>query len=174
MSHAQVAIRPCTLADAETIIYLGVKSFTDTFAKDNTEENLRLYLQSTYTIAKISSDLNDPNSVYFIAELGGLACGFAKVRAGENPPEFAGKRALEIERLYTLQDVLGKGVGAELMNTCLAYAEQNKFQVVWLGVWEHNERAKRFYKKYGFERFGQHVFMVGYDAQTDHLMKKNL
>ena len=32
------------------------------------------------------------------------------------------------------------------------------YKKVWLGVWENNFKAIRFYKKYGFKKFGQHSF----------------
>jgi ribosomal protein S18 acetylase RimI-like enzyme len=45
---------------------------------------------------------------------------------------------------------------------------------MWLGVWEENPRAIRFYQKQGFVEFDQHIFQLGEDAQTDILMKLNL
>jgi ribosomal protein S18 acetylase RimI-like enzyme len=45
---------------------------------------------------------------------------------------------------------------------------------MWLGVWEENPRAIRFYQKLGFVEFGEHIFQLGDDAQRDVLMKKKL
>jgi ribosomal protein S18 acetylase RimI-like enzyme len=41
----------------------------------------------------------------------------------------------------------------------------------WLGVWEDNHRAIRFYEKNGFEKFDSHPFILGESKQTDLLMK---
>ena len=41
---------------------------------------------------------------------------------------------------------------------------------MWLGVWEHNTRAQRFYRRRGFRRVGDQSFVLGSDAQTDHVM----
>jgi ribosomal protein S18 acetylase RimI-like enzyme len=43
-----------------------------------------------------------------------------------------------------------------------------------LGVWEHNPRAKAFYRKCGFADVGSHVFVVGTDPQTDRIMTRTL
>jgi ribosomal protein S18 acetylase RimI-like enzyme len=45
---------------------------------------------------------------------------------------------------------------------------------IWLGVWEHNHQAIKFYTTWGFEKFGDHLFLLGDDPQTDWLMKKEL
>jgi ribosomal protein S18 acetylase RimI-like enzyme len=41
---------------------------------------------------------------------------------------------------------------------------------IWLGVWERNGRALAFYRKFGFEVFGDHVFQFGRDPQRDLIM----
>jgi ribosomal protein S18 acetylase RimI-like enzyme len=45
---------------------------------------------------------------------------------------------------------------------------------IWLGVWEHNTAAIRFYERLGFEKFAMHPYYIGKDRQTDWLMKMNL
>jgi ribosomal protein S18 acetylase RimI-like enzyme len=60
------------------------------------------------------------------------------------------------------------------MQRCIEIARQKNAQVIWLGVWENNQKAISFYTKWRFEKFSEHVFMLGNDAQTDWLMKKIL
>lgn len=45
-------------------------------------------------------------------------------------------------------------------------------RTTWLGVWERNDRAIRFYARHGYERCGEHVFQLGDDAQTDYIMQR--
>ena len=82
--------------------------------------------------------------------------------------------ALEIARIYAVQKSIGKGVGRALMQHCIEIARQRNFRIIWLGVWEKNQKAITFYSKWGFEKFGDHMFMLGNDPQTDWLMKKVL
>jgi len=81
---------------------------------------------------------------------------------------------IEIERLYAAKEFIGRNVGSKLMECCLQQAFDEGFQLVWLGVWEHNLRAISFYEKWGFEKFGSHPFMLGKDLQTDLLFKKTI
>ena len=48
------------------------------------------------------------------------------------------------------------------------------YRKAWLGVWENNFRAIKFYRKYGFKKFGQHSFLLGKDLQTDYLLVMNV
>ena len=170
----EISIRPCTTKDIETIVFLGRKTFRDTFGAVNTEENMQMFLDSAYTVEKITTEFAEPGSVFFIAEVRSVPCGFAKIRTSHTPEELVGQGAMEIERIYAINDFIGKGIGAKLMKTCLDYAKEHGFKVVWLGVWEHNLYAIDFYKKWEFTFFSQHTFMVGNDAQTDLLMKRKV
>jgi ribosomal protein S18 acetylase RimI-like enzyme len=171
---AEILVRVCTEKDIELLVFLGRKTFTDTFADVNTEENLRLYLDSSYNSQKLKEEFREQGTVFFLAEIERLPVGFAKVRDGEKFNELKAYSTLEIERLYAVKDHLGSGVGKKLMETCIDHAKKKGCDLVWLGVWEKNPRAIRFYEKFGFEKFGSHVFHVGNDPQTDILMKKNI
>jgi nucleoside-diphosphate-sugar epimerase len=45
---------------------------------------------------------------------------------------------------------------------------------LWLGVWERNPRARRFYEKCGFVDVGSQAFVLGSDPQTDRVMVTTL
>ena len=47
-------------------------------------------------------------------------------------------------------------------------------QTMWLGVWERNFRAQKFYRKFSFADIGTHTFVLGHDRQTDLLMALDL
>lgn len=81
---------------------------------------------------------------------------------------------MEIARIYALQSYIGKGVGSALMKKCIDQACELNKEIIWLGVWEKNQKAIHFYRKWGFEKFGTHIFILGDDPQTDWLMKKEL
>jgi diamine N-acetyltransferase len=170
----EITIRPCSQADVDTLVWLGIKTFRETFDAVNTAENMNLYLQTTFHTTKILDEMKERGSCFFLAEEDGQPVGFAKVRDSKTPPNLNGSRAIEIERIYAVKEKLGKGIGQKLMEKCLEHARRNNYEIVWLGVWEHNDKAISFYKKWGFEKFGQHAFMLGHDEQTDFLMKKKL
>ncbi len=56
------------------------------------------------------------------------------------------------------------------MNACLRELEAREFDVVWIGVWEHNPRAIAFYQKFGFAEVSSHIFPLGTDPQRDIIL----
>ena len=167
-----VNIRRCTIEDAELLADLAARTFTETFAADNTPENMRVYVESSFTVKKQATELSDPNSVIKIAELDGLAVGYSMLCAGNVPPNVTGEKPIELVRLYVTKESIGSGVGAALMKDCLLEAALRSYDTIWLGVWEHNQRAREFYRKWNFVDVGTHIFQLGDDAQTDFLMQR--
>ena len=163
-----------TLDDVDILVKVSVKTFRDTFAEVNTKEDMKIYLAKAFSRDQLIKELNDPASTFLLALDGETVVGYAKLKEGESPSELNGERGIEIERIYTLTDYLGKSVGKLLMQTSLDLAAERGYKLVWLGVWEYNPRAIAFYEKWGFEKFGSHPFLLGNDMQTDLLMKKKL
>jgi ribosomal protein S18 acetylase RimI-like enzyme len=73
-----------------------------------------------------------------------------------------------------LQDFQGQRIGKQMLQKAIALAAEKSKKYIWLGVWEHNEDAIRFYQKYGFEKFATHPYFVGKDEQTDWLLRFDL
>lgn len=153
---------------------LAIKTFEDTFREHNTAEDMALYREQNFGLSKLEMEWQEEGTVFFLAYTGTEAVGYAKVRKGEPLEALQFEVALEIERIYVHQDYLGRQVGKILLQACLHHARKAGYKTAWLGVWEHNTRAQAFYKKFGFERFSEHAFVLGGDAQTDWLMKKTL
>jgi ribosomal protein S18 acetylase RimI-like enzyme len=106
--------------------------------------------------------------------LDGHPVGYVKLASSQPPEGLPAGADMEIVRIYSEQHTIGKGVGRALMQASIHQAREQGKPWIWLGVWEHNQRAIDFYRKWGFEKFGEHVFMVGEDPQTDWWMKKKV
>ena len=169
-----ISVRTCNEKDIDALVALGIKTFRDTFDEYNSPENMIRYINETFTRKILEHEMKQTGTVFFLAFDGRRTAGYAKVRSSYTPPELEGKATLEVERLYAHREYIGKRVGHMLMQTCLAYGKKKGIQTLWLGVWENNSRAISFYEKNGFVKFGEHTFMLGDDAQTDWLMKKEL
>ena len=77
-------------------------------------------------------------------------------------------KSIELKRIYVLKEFHSQKIGAKLMNFAFDFAAEKEYELIWLGVWEHNERAKSFYKKFGFVDSGvKHPFPIGNTQQTD-------
>ncbi|HEX4384856.1 MAG TPA: GNAT family N-acetyltransferase [Myxococcales bacterium] len=161
-------------ADAGAIADLSRAAFDAAFAADNTPENMKLFMEGPFSRERLMAEVHAGDSEYFIARKGDRLAGYATLRAGDTLPELAGVPARELGRLYTDPEMKGLGIGSKLMQACIDRAVALGAGWLWLGVWEHNAAAFAFYRKWGFERFGSHIFELGTDPQTDWLMRRRL
>jgi diamine N-acetyltransferase len=169
-----IRIRQALLPDIETLRSLAITTFTEAFAVSNTAEDMANYLSDNFNAQKIAAELANPDSQFFIAWENDVPVGYLKVNTGKAQTELGEETGLEIERIYVTQAYHGKQVGQLLCDKALELSALWNKSYVWLGVWEENPRAIRFYEKNGFVAFDTHIFKMGDDAQTDILMKKML
>ena len=162
------------LTDINPLQKISRQTFFETFADRNTKENMNQYLAEEFSTEKLTAELKNPDAQFYFALLDGNVMGYVKLNVGQSQTEIKDDKALEIERIYVLKEGQGKKVGQLLYETAIRIAKELNADFVWLGVWEENERAIRFYKKNGFEAFDKHIFKLGSDEQTDLMMKRQL
>ena len=168
----QVHIRHATAGDNALLAELGAQTFRDTFAADNTPENMAAYLTASFSPDKQAAELAAPASVFLIAEVEGVTVGYTRLKEGQPSAGITGVHPLEIVRFYACKEWIGRGIGAALMQVCLNEAEQRGCDTIWLDVWERNARARVFYRKWGFAEVGSQTFQLGDDLQHDLLMQR--
>lgn len=171
---ASIIINKASNEDWETVQSLGIQTFTETFAKDNSEEAMKKYLEESFNKEKLKAELNNKESHFFVAWEEDNPVGYLKVNAGSAQTEIQDEAGLEIERIYVKQSHHGKKVGQLLYDKALETAQHLNKSYLWLGVWEENLRALNFYRKNGFVEFDKHIFRLGDEEQTDLMMKKVL
>ncbi len=164
----------CTLENLDELRKVCRKTFSETFASQNSESDMRKFLDEAYSAEKLRSELMDSDSATYIARDNGKTLGFLKLNIGKAQTEKLLENALEIQRIYILKEAKGRGIGSAFMSLAEKTARERQIHVIWLGVWEHNEAAKSFYSKKGFKRFSEHTFTLGTDPQTDWLLKKEI
>ncbi len=169
-----IQLKKVTLNDIDQLQKIGRQTFFETFAESNTEENMKEYLENSFSTEKLHSELNNPNSEFYFALEEDTVIGYLKINFGASQTELKDDKALEIERIYVLKEFHGKKVGQLLYEKAIQIAKETKADYVWLGVWEENHRALAFYKKNGFVEFDKHIFRLGNDEQTDIMMKLQL
>ena len=171
-----ISIRRASPDDAKLLTDLSYTTFWDAFAHHpkNAPDDLAHYMRQAFTIEQIAVELADNKMIFLIAELDGKPAGYAKLIVESIEDGITAKKPIELARLYSHQEYLGKGVGQNLMDACFDMAKSRDHDVMWLGVWEYNPRAQRFYEKNGFREVGKHTFQLGSDPQTDLLMQKEI
>lgn len=164
-------IRKISISDLEALQKISIKTFKETFTDSNSEEDMEKYLSESLSLEKLKSELENTDSRFYFAENNGEVLGYLKLNFKNAQTEHELQNAMEIERIYVLKEFLGMKIGKFLFEKAVEVAQENRVDFIWLGVWEHNERAIQFYEKNGFKVFGKHNFILGTDIQTDLLMK---
>ena len=172
-----LVIRQATPSDARALAMFAAAAFADTFAPDNTPEDMASYLGGAFGEARQRAELNDPACTVLLAERDGELTGYVMLRDGAAPSEATSVElgnAMEIARLYSGRQWIGTGVGAALMQDCLDLAAAHDRDWIWLAVWERNARAIAFYARWGFTDVGSQYFQLGADRQTDRIMARRV
>jgi len=163
-----------TIEQAAALADVMERTFRDTFGTSTTDGHMAEHCRSSYGEALQRAEIDDPDTTTLLVMDGVAIAGFAQVRPGSRPSCVTNSRPVEIHRIYVDVPWHGKGVAAVLMEAPLHDAAKRGADGVWLGVWENNPRAIRFYAKWGFVEVGEHIFHVGSDAQRDILMSRAL
>jgi len=169
-----ITIQKVKVYEVDTLLAYSKKTFYDFFAHLNEPANMEAYSAVAFTIENMLEQLSNPDSHFYFALLNNEVIGYLKLNFNDAQTEFKDKNAMEIERIYVSGEHHGKRIGKLLLDFAIDTASQKQFEYVWLGVWEHNNKAIGFYEHNGFEVFSNHEFLLGDDRQTDLLMKKKL
>lgn len=169
-----VKVRKITSVDSTDLVKISRQTFTETFEEVNSEEDMQKYLSENLSEEQLQSELDNPESEFYFAENKDEILGYLKLNSGNSQTENKNENSIEIERIYVRKGFLRMKIGQLLLDHSIQIAKEKNAEFIWLGVWEHNERALKFYGKNGFEVYSKHDFVLGKDVQTDLLMKMNL
>ena len=161
-------------SDVHDLLAISRKIFYDSFHDQNTEANMQAYMDRAYNHDKLLSELKDEKCEYYFLCDDEKKIGFLKLNLAGSQSDLQDPESLEIERIYVDQAYQNRGLGAVLLDKATERARALNLNYIWLGVWEMNVNAMRFYERHGFEKFGTHPFIMGDEMQTDVLMKKKL
>ena len=164
-------IKECSLEDIEKVKYISEKTFYETFSEGNTEENMENYLKENFSYDKMTSEISNTYSKFYIVESNDEVVAYMKINFDKAQTEEGYDNTIEVQRIYVLEDFKGKRIGKALIQKAIEIGKESKVDYLWLGVWEHNIKAIGFYEKLGFKKFDTHIFKLGDDEQVDHLMK---
>jgi len=161
-------------SDVDDLLYLSRKIFYDSFHALNKPENIQFYMDQAYTRNQLLSELLNPLSEYFFLCEDQTKIGFLKLNQGGAQSDLQDPESLELQRIYIDAPYQGKGLGTMLLDKAKHRASEMEMNSIWLGVWEKNPDAIRFYERHGYVIFGSHEFIMGDEVQTDILMRYDI
>ncbi|WP_438712140.1 GNAT family N-acetyltransferase [Aquimarina muelleri] len=175
MVYKQVKMQSVQPSDVEKLLHIGRQTFYEAFGPPhNSEENITNYLNEKITLDNIVKEINNPKSKFYFAIINKEIAGYIKINFDYAQTEPINNNSMEIERIYVLKEFQGKKIGQLFLEYTVKIAKQKEIDFIWLGVWEKNIDAIRFYKRNDFKQFDTHQFLLGTDLQTDIIMKLEL
>jgi ribosomal protein S18 acetylase RimI-like enzyme len=167
-------IRRASAADVNILAKIGSQTFRDSYGRDNDLITMEQYLSLSFSADQIATEIGAPAAVFLLACRGICPIGYAKLNVENFPGCVTGPKPVRLVRMYMEQEYIGKGYGTALMKSCLRESRRGGYETIWLGVWEQNRRAQRFYQKQGFHPVGSQDFIFGREIQQDIIMTKNI
>ena len=165
---------PCAVEDLAVLAQLSKRTFKEAFESENNPEDFKAYLNSAFGEDILLKELHDYNSSFFMVYQDSNLAGYIKLNEKGSQSDIKDGNSLEIERIYVLEGFQGQGIGAWMLGRIISMASDKSKNYVWLGVWERNTKAVKFYQRLGFYKFGSHPDYIGRDKQTDWLMRLDL
>ncbi len=158
----------------EELMALAKRTFTEAFEEQNSPENFNLYMRQAFNRTVLLEHLQHDDIRYFFISRGQQTVGYIKINENTAQSEQFDLTSIELERFYVQSEYQGQNIGAEVLKKIVRMAKDKGVAFLWLGVWEKNDKAIRFYERHGFKKFGAHPYFLGNDKQTDYLMKLDL
>lgn len=174
MPVTNINIRQALPADVDAIVSLGQKTFVETYGDTNNKQTVAAYVDKMFNHEKISAELITFGERFFIAYVGDLPVGFTKLSENKKPKGLNGKKKIQLERIYVLKEYQGFKIGTELIEKVLEVVKEEDYKIVWLSVWQKNNKAIQFYQSAGFVIYDTDVFQFGNEVHDDFLMKKEI
>lgn len=169
-----LSFKKCDVRNLDELIEISRITFINAFEKDNNPEDFNDYMNSALSKETIKTELLNPNSKFYFTYFNNALVGYFKLNENEVQTERFNQNTLELERIYILDQFQGQQIGKHMLFKTIEIAKEKQVSFLWLGVWEKNIDAIRFYERYGFKKFDTHFYNIGNDKQTDWLMKLNL
>jgi len=170
----KLSYKICTLEQLQILAEISRITFVAAFEKHNNPEDFKTYMETVLSNEKLKTELLDVNTRFYLAYLNENLVGYFKLNLNEAQTEQFGNTSVEIERIYVLEEFQGLQIGKQMLFKIIEMAKQDLITFIWLGVWEKNTSAIRFYEQNGFIKFGTHPYYIGKDRQTDWLMRLDL
>lgn len=165
-------IDPLTPSNANELARVARQSFLDAFLPTNNAADVTDYADRFLNAESFLQQLSHPAYFTLGVFLQDRLIGYTQMHL--NRDEVYEGVDLELKRFYLLEEFHGKGYAELMMKACEDQACILGYSQFWLGVWEKNFKALRFYQKQGFEKVSAHDFVMGRETQTDFILMKSI
>jgi GNAT superfamily N-acetyltransferase len=158
---------------APTLGVMARAAFFHTFAHLYDPAPFQQFLEESYGPGgKMERDFADPSVRWQVAVAGDQPIGYAKLSPLVLPAPSPKAGAMELQQIYVLRPWHGRGVADKLITWAMSEARAQGAPEIYLAVFDHNTRAKRFYARHGFSEVGHCTFRLGDRLDDDRIWRK--
>ena len=166
-----ITIEPVQVEEAELLKETAAELFIESFQGTTEDpESVAHYVNEAYQIERLEEEITNRESFTYWVKADGSIAGYFKLHTGRSQTEDYPDNYLELQRIYISKDFKRLGIGSRILDFTKKKAQELGKEKIWLGVWENNYGAQKFYEKNGFVRDGHHVFLMGEERQIDYIM----
>jgi len=170
----QLVFKKCSVNDLDQLVQISKATFIDAFKADNNADDFKVYIDFAFNKSKLTEELENPFTTFYFVYVDNDLVGYFKLNENDAQSDLKEEDSLELERIYVIPEFQGIGLGKRMLQQAKKLASQSIKTFLWLGVWEHNKAAIKFYEINGFSKFGMHPYYIGKDKQMDWLMRYDL
>ncbi len=158
-------IKQANEQDAETLSLLARVTFKEAFGYVWTDKPvLKKYLDSTFSVGKVSDSIRKENNIFWIAYANQLPVGYLKLKKYSPYEKISDTKPAQLQKIYILNDYIGHKIGEHLQNEAFSKVQFLGIKTLWLAVWDGNDKAIRFYERHGFRKETKY----SYDFESMH------
>jgi diamine N-acetyltransferase len=161
MDHT-LTLRAAQPHDAEQLSAFAMRCYAEAFGHSFAPEDLAAHLAQQLAPRRVTRMIEE--DLVILAEVDRRLVGFVQCGAFHDPLAQPGDQ--ELRRLYVHPEFQNRGYGSALVEAALRHPQLCSAKRIYLDVWEHNQGAQRFYRRYGFVVVGSRAFEVESGAAT--------
>jgi putative acetyltransferase len=116
------------------------------------------YMTETYS---------EPRACYFVAEENGVILGGGGIRSLDG----ASENICELQKMYFLPELRGRGFGKKMIELCLNKATEYQYEKVYLETLSHMHAAIALYRQFGFAPLTSPLGDTGHGGCNVYMLK---
>ncbi|MFP2996011.1 GNAT family N-acetyltransferase [Spongiivirga sp. MCCC 1A20706] len=144
-----ISFKQLTNNDIDILVPIAQKAYLQAYTSVWEQNKPEYYIQKAFTRNVFATDLKNENLAYYLIYVAKVLVGFYKLELNSKIGSYKTAEAIQLEKIYILNEFSGKGIGHASLNHIMKLASELRKKVLWVDVM-HTSPAKRFYEKMGF------------------------
>lgn len=169
-----MVIRPCEKSEVDKLRAISIQTLREKLGDLWTEQVIEDYIHDNLSYQALAKEVHRPGSYfYFLEEHQAFRkdiVGYIKLNYEEAQTEEGFDNTYEIEKIYVLREYQKQGFGRQLLNYAIQLGKNENKDGIWMGTDEENACIQSFCTKTGFEKIGEHVFILDDDISKNSVM----